>query len=1274
MRSRNGCTTIIKLALMPPLPLSPSPPLPLSPSPPLPLSPSPPLPLSPSIIADSTAGFARGSETYTQTIGLSKDGWSFRSFPRLLSAICLAIVLAACEGPLVPLATAPERTERTPEDPPVEQPEATPEALPDGVPALAISDARAGEADGTLRFNVSLSVAVAEAVTVSYATEDGTASAGDDYQPAGGTLTFPAESYAAQWIEVRLSDDEVDEDAETFILRLSDPVNAELAVATATATIVDDDQRAVTFEPLALNVLEGGTANYTVVLGSQPTGPVTVTPAAASAELTLAPAELRFTPAAWQAPRTVTVTAGQDGDAVADAPVQVAHAARGGGYEGASDTPVSVTIVEDDVPTLAVAASHASEGAGTMRFAVTLSLASDGIVTVDYATSGATDTAVEGQDYTRTTGTLRFPARSTEAQTIEVTVRDDTLHEPDERFSVTLSNPVHATLAGGQATFVATGRIDDDDLPPRVAIGDASLSEGDGAMRFAVSLEPASGRTVTVDYATADGTAHAGADYTAASGTVTFSAGATAQTIAVPVADDARDEEDRETFTVRLYAAVNASSDRTATGTIEDDDMLPRVAIGDASLSEGDGAMRFAVSLDPASGRTVTVDYATAEGTASAGSDFTTVTGTLRFPAATTERMIPVPVLDDQDPEDTESFTVTLSAPVNATVAPAGRTATGSIEDHDQTPQLSIADASLTEGSSDETMNFTVSLDPASGRTVTVDYATAEGTATAGSDFTTVTGTLTLQAGSTTQTIPVTILADSADEEAETFTVTLSNATGAALSDATATGTIIDHGDMLALSSLQVTGAGSMYPAFAADTYHYALTCNSSTTLHVRAQALRTNAQLTLLRADENRNVVAAGTLATSITVNQNHDIAIELSDAGDTVTYVVHCLPANFPDVRILKKTAGVSEDLMLVVPKVITGLFQDRYKFATIMDNNGVPRFHKAGHSGNFRAFSNGTTINGRQVQYSLTGVDGHRLYDQSFRHIRTVTMPGWDPHDFLITEDDTLWFMGYKSATRNASHITNPADGTPYSSSQRVRDVIIQERTLSGRRLFRWNSWDHLNIPDCILEGFNERYAQINAFQLVDGDIVASFRNCHTVLRIDRSGGTGAVEWQVGGSSARDAETSFLRITGDDEARNEFCSQHNPTQVGDKLVVFDNGDRCAGPRKADPIFSRVVEYDISSGTEARFSREYRRLSGHGYARYEGGVSVLDNGNWLIFWGYPLDYTVGVDELITISEVNPQGEAVFRMNMSGDGYPVSSYRVYRMPESEFKIPWNLP
>ena len=149
-------------------------------------------------------------------------------------------------------------------------------------------------------------------------------------------------------------------------------------------------------------------------------------------------------------------------------------------------------------------------------------------------------------------------------------------------------------------------------------------------------------------------------------------------------------------------------------------------------------------------------------------------------------------------------------------------------------------------------MRFVVTLDRASGRTVAVDYATADGTATAGSDYAPVTGTLTFRSGSTTQTIQVTILADSAVEDTETFTVMLSGPAGAGLADATATGTIVDRDVTvpLELSSLQVTGGGSMYPAFAPDTYHYALACSNSTTLQVRAQARRASAQLTLLRAD----------------------------------------------------------------------------------------------------------------------------------------------------------------------------------------------------------------------------------------------------------------------------------------------------------------------------------------------------------------------------------------------------------------------------------------
>ena len=569
---------------------------------------------------------------------------------------------------------------------PPEPPETTPADLPAG--SLAIADARAAEADGILSFTVTVSVPSTESVTVSFATEDRTATAGDDYQPALGTLTFPPESTATQQIEVRLSDDAVDEDEETFILRLSDPRGATLAVASATGTIADDDHRSVSFEPSALTVPEGGSNSYTVVLGSQPTGPVTVTPVATSAELTVDPAEMRFTAADWHSPRTVTVTADHDGDAVADAPAQVEHAARGGGYADAFGTPVSATIVEDDVSTLAVAAAHASEGAGTMRFAVTLSLASDDIVTVEYATRAAADTAVEGQDYTRTEGTLRFPALSTLAQTIAVSVRDDTLDEPDERFTVTLSNPAHAPLAGGEAMLAATGRIEDDDPPPRLSVADGRLTEGsgDGAMSVAVTLDRASGRMVTVDYATADATAHAGADYTPVSSTLTFAAGTTKRTIAVPIADDALDEEDQERFTVTLSAAVHAtltSVGRTATGTIDDDDVAPELSLADASLLEGsgDGTMRFVVTLDRASGRTVTVDYATADATAHAGADYTPVSGTLTFRSGSTTQTIPVNVMTDSAVEDTETFTVMLSGPAGAGLADA--TATGTIVDRD---------------------------------------------------------------------------------------------------------------------------------------------------------------------------------------------------------------------------------------------------------------------------------------------------------------------------------------------------------------------------------------------------------------------------------------------------------------------------------------------------------------------------------------------------------------------------------------------------------------
>ena len=122
--------------------------------------------------------------------------------------------------------------------------------------------------------------------------------------------------------------------------------------------------------------------------------------------------------------------------------------------------------------------------------------------------------------------------------------------------------------------------------------------------------------------------------------------------------------------------------------------------------------------------------------------------------------------------------------------------------------------------------------------------------------------------------------------------------------------------------------------------------------------------------------------------MDENHDIVVEVSDDGVTATYIVHCIPDNFPDVRILKKTARASEQLMVVVPVVRPGISRSTHKFVAIMDTNGVPRFHLEGSGGHFRAFSNGPTIDGRQVQYALAESDGYGLYDRSFHRIRTVS----------------------------------------------------------------------------------------------------------------------------------------------------------------------------------------------------------------------------------------------------------------------------------------------
>ena len=331
------------------------------------------------------------------SVGAAQPSW----LPVTAWAAVMLLAVAGCEMPFEASGAQPGGLEGSGspdggEDTPPGQPDAPPPVAPPS--GLAVAAASAAESDGVLRFTVNLNRARSVAVTVAWATEDGTAKAGTDYHAATGRLTFPPESSAAQQIEVRLIDDQVAEARETLTVRLSEPRGAPLVVATATGTIQDDDDPTLGVGPSELFVTEGGSATYAVTLGSRPTASVTVTVTAPdAAELTVAPEQLVFTPEQWRDAREVTVTAAHDDDPLADAPVQLAHAASGGGYDGIAAPTVTVTIVEDDSPVLAITPATAREPDGSMVFSVTLSLAGDLAVTVDYATGADDDTAVEGE-------------------------------------------------------------------------------------------------------------------------------------------------------------------------------------------------------------------------------------------------------------------------------------------------------------------------------------------------------------------------------------------------------------------------------------------------------------------------------------------------------------------------------------------------------------------------------------------------------------------------------------------------------------------------------------------------------------------------------------------------------------------------------------------------------------------------------------------------------------------------------------------------------------
>ena len=486
-------------------------------------------------------------------------------------------------------------------------------------------------------------------------------------------------------------------------------------------------------------------------------------------------------------------------------------------------------------PSVSIAVAPASvteDGAGNLVYTVTrsLNLASSTVVNI---TTGGTATA--GGDYTGNVATVTIPAGATTA-TVTINPTVDGTVEPDETVTLTVAAGSGYTVGSPSS---ATGTILNDDVPTAtIAVSPTSVAE-DGAANliYTVTLNQAAFSAISVNY-TVSGTATNGTDYASIASPLVINAGFTTGTITVnPTADVTIEPDETVTLTLSAGTGYTVGAPNNATGTILNDD-LPNLTINDVTASEGNAGITnftFSVNLSaPAGPGGVTFNIATANGTATAVVDYVAQSLTSQtIPAGSSSYLFTVQVNGDTLNEPTETFFTNVTSVVNAVVVDGQ--GVGTIVNDDPLPSISINDVTVLEGNAGSANAvFTVSLSAASGQTVTVNYATADGTATAPADYTSSSGTVNFAPGQTVRTIGVPVIGETVPEANETYFVNLSGATNATIADNQGVGTItnddvpvtvspgaLPNGTVAAAYSQTITASGGVSP------YSFAVTAGA---------------------------------------------------------------------------------------------------------------------------------------------------------------------------------------------------------------------------------------------------------------------------------------------------------------------------------------------------------------------------------------------------------------------------------------------------------------
>jgi uncharacterized repeat protein (TIGR01451 family) len=663
----------------------------------------------------------------------------------------------------------------------------------------------------------------------------GTAGQGVDYALATVAVDFPAGSTngATRAIEVGIINDRLLEAAETFNVGLERTAGNGTVSGTHVVTIADDESGVFTFSQASGSTSEAaGTYNRSARLTITGSGIGTAfriqdaasvallsTPGTATtpADYTLSTTRLDV-PANAASPLDLTFEAGIVNDAI-DEPNETFTigfgAVTGPGSLQASGTHV-VTIVDDDSAGVVITESSGTandnnitvtEGGAGSSIALVLTSQPTSEVQVSMTFNGtiiqAGSPTLGGSPVilTFTSSNWNVP------QVVNVAAVNDgvaaNIGSTNLSLVVGSADPNYVGIPTQPASPVVV-RIIEDDVPGVTVTepgGSTAVTEGGGTDTYTLVLtsRPSSNVTVTLSPS---------AQLTTALPQLVFSPTNwnVAQAVTVSAVDDGIVEGPDSGTVAHAVTSTDASYNGltvapVAVSITDNDSATVQFAPTSVSRSEATSPMAFTVTLSNPVQSGVTVTVNSAPGTASSPADFTAISNqTVTFaPNSTASQTVNVTIANDALDEDDESFTLTLSG-LTATgdvTLPAGTaTATGTIQDDDALPVLSVANVTQPEGNASNTLTFTVNLSPVSGRAVSFTRATQDGSAVStgpSPDFVAIpAGVVTIPAGQTSLTIPVTINGDTVFEGEEQFTLNLTAVTNATPGSLSATATLTD--------------------------------------------------------------------------------------------------------------------------------------------------------------------------------------------------------------------------------------------------------------------------------------------------------------------------------------------------------------------------------------------------------------------------------------------------------------------------------------------------